>query len=62
MEKLARNKHSSLLQKSVNYSKKSFLTLAPGSTGLKQLTHKPRIRGSNPGANVIKQYRGKLPW
>jgi hypothetical protein len=30
MEKLARDKHSSLLQKSVHYGQKSFITLAPG--------------------------------
>jgi hypothetical protein len=30
MEKLARDKHSSILQKSVHYGQKSFITLAPG--------------------------------
>jgi len=30
MEKLARDKHSSILQKSVHYRQKSFITLAPG--------------------------------
>ena len=30
LERLARDKHSSLLQKSVNYGEKSFITLGPG--------------------------------
>jgi hypothetical protein len=30
LEKLARDKHSSLLQKLVNYDRKSFITLGPG--------------------------------
>ncbi len=30
LQKLARDKHSNLLQKSVNYRQKSFITLAPG--------------------------------
>ena len=30
LEKLAMDKHPSLLQKSVNYGQKSFITLAPG--------------------------------
>jgi hypothetical protein len=30
MEKLVRNKHSSLLQKFVNYGQKSFITFGPG--------------------------------
>jgi hypothetical protein len=30
LEKLARDKHSGLLQKFVNYGQKSFITLAPG--------------------------------
>jgi hypothetical protein len=29
LEKLGRDKHSSLLQKSINYGQKSFITLAP---------------------------------
>jgi hypothetical protein len=33
LEKLARNEHSSLLQKSVNYGQKSFITLAPEVVG-----------------------------
>ncbi len=31
--RLARDKHSSLLRKSVNYGQKSFITLTPGITG-----------------------------
>ncbi len=37
LEKLARNKHSSLAQKSVNHGQKSFTTLRPGGGGVDQL-------------------------
>ncbi len=32
--RLARDKHSSLLQKFINYGRKKFITLAPGDTGI----------------------------
>ena len=35
LEKLARDKHSSLLQKSVIYRQKSFITLGPGVNVIK---------------------------
>jgi hypothetical protein len=34
-ENLARDKHSSLIQKFVNYGRKSFITLAPGVDSVK---------------------------
>ena len=34
-ERLARDKHSSLLRKFVNYTQKSFITLAPGPNVIK---------------------------
>ncbi len=35
LERLAKDKHSSLLQKSVNYGQKSIITLAPGPKVIK---------------------------
>ncbi len=35
LEKLARNQHSSLVQKSVNYDRKFFIGLAPGVNAVK---------------------------
>ncbi len=39
LEKLARDKHSSLLQKIVNYGQKSFITLVPGPMQLKEFNN-----------------------
>jgi hypothetical protein len=36
LERLGRDKHYSLLQKSVNYGQKSFITLAPGCAKLER--------------------------
>jgi hypothetical protein len=47
---LARDKHSRLLQKSVNYGQKSFITLAPGEEfGLQVRTflYKKRVLSQN---------------
>jgi hypothetical protein len=38
MERLFRDKHSSLLQKSANYRQKSFITLGPGACIIKLIT------------------------
>jgi hypothetical protein len=35
LDKLAKDKHSSLLQKSVNYRQKSFITLTKGANAIK---------------------------
>jgi hypothetical protein len=39
MERVAMDKHPSLLQKSVNYGQKSFITLAPGFNLIKLFGH-----------------------
>ncbi len=43
---------------------KKFLNtwLCQGSTVVKNTTYKLKMADLNPGANVIKQYSGKLPW
>ena len=44
LEKLATNKHSSLLRKSVNYRQKGFITLAPNMIFFRSFQKKPTTR------------------
>jgi hypothetical protein len=64
LESLARDKHTSLLQKFVNYGQKRFITLGPGSTVVEHLTTKLKIEGSNPatGKKIVRCFYLELQW
>ncbi len=52
LEKLARDKHSSLIKKSANYGQKSFITLGPGaSVGIRTLDLRIMSRVFDPCAS-----------
>ncbi len=62
MEKLARDKHSSLLRKSLNYGQKSFMTLASGPGAIIEFTEEVKLPGHagssllQPGSKNIKSF------
>jgi hypothetical protein len=61
LEKLASAEHSSLLQKCVNYARKSLITLGPGRDVIKVLNYD--LKGNltlTPGPKVIKLFTDVL--
>ncbi len=55
VERFAWDKHSSLLQIFVNYSRKRVITLGPGSTVVENTTHNQNISGSNPAIGIRRE-------